>query len=103
MTTNELENIFTYHAPHGDQADRYERLRAAGKALAETIVVLCPNSRERSLAITAVQQAIIWANAAIAINEVFTAPQESHSEVFSRPECPFNYCDQPAPHTACQE
>lgn len=22
--------------------------------------------------------------------------------VFNRPECPFNYCDQPAPYTACQ-
>lgn len=22
--------------------------------------------------------------------------------VFNRPECPFNYCDQPAPHAACQ-
>lgn len=65
----ELDNIFTYHRPIGNQPQRYEALRAQAKELARTVLELCPPSRERSLAITAIQQSTMWANAAIAINE----------------------------------
>jgi len=65
----ELENLFTYHAPKGDQAKRYEALRAGGLAIARIIVTHCPDSRERSLAVTKMREAIMWANAAIACNE----------------------------------
>lgn len=64
-----IENNFTYHAPHGDQATRYERLRAAAKALALEIHHLCPQSRERAVAITNLEQVMFWANAAVARNE----------------------------------
>lgn len=72
----ELENIFTYHAPHGDQTERYGELRAAAKAFAELVVTRCPESRERSIALTRVREAIMWANASIAINEAHEAPLE---------------------------
>ena len=64
-----LDKIFTYHAPKGDQPERYVALREKGKALAELVESVCPDSREKSLAITSIQQAIMWANASIAINE----------------------------------
>lgn len=64
-----LANDFTYHAPFGDQPQRYERIRAAGKAFAEAIVEMSPYSREQSLALTSVDQAVMWTNAAIARNE----------------------------------
>ena len=69
MPALDLDNIFVYHAPKADQPDRYVALRAAGKALAAAIVQMTPASREQSVALTNVQQAIMWANAAIAINE----------------------------------
>lgn len=65
----DIENSFTYHAPKADQPGRYTRLRAAAKDLAELICELCPESRERSLAITNLQQAVMWANSSIACNE----------------------------------
>jgi hypothetical protein len=65
----DLNNIFTYHAPKDGQAERYVQLREAAKALAQLIVTLTPQSREQSVALTNVQQAVMWANAAIAINE----------------------------------
>lgn len=74
MTNQQIENIFTYHAPFGDQAERYVRLRNEAKALAFTIQDLCPESREKSLALTHLQQAIMWGNAAIAINETAFQP-----------------------------
>lgn len=70
MTNEQIENTFTYHTPFGDQPQRYEALRNMAKMLATLIQGSCPESREKSLAITSLQQAIMWANAAIAINEV---------------------------------
>jgi hypothetical protein len=64
-----LDNIFSYHAPKADQADRYETLREAAKEFAKQVEALTPVSREQSVALTNVQQAVMWANAAIAINE----------------------------------
>lgn len=65
----DLQKRFTYHAPKTDQPERYEVLRKAGLDLAAQILNLCPPSRERSLAITNLEQAVMWANAAIARNE----------------------------------
>jgi hypothetical protein len=67
MTT--LADVYTYHAPKGDQQERYVALRNAALAFAQLIVASTPQSREQSVALTNVQQAVMWANAAIAINE----------------------------------
>jgi hypothetical protein len=65
----EMAHRFTYHAPKGDQVERYGDLRASGLGMAGRIVKSCPDSRERSLAIRKLEEAIFWANAAIARNE----------------------------------
>ena len=64
-----LNTAFVYHAPKGDQPQRYIELRDKAKELAELFTTLCPPSRELSLAITNLEQAIMWANASIARNE----------------------------------
>lgn len=69
MTQTQIENIFTYHRPFGDQPMRYGQIREVAKALAMTIQQCCPESREKSLAITNLQQTVMWANASIAVNE----------------------------------
>ena len=65
----DVDRVFKYHAPFGDQAYRYEELRAAARVLAGKIEQMCPNSREKSLAFTNLQETVMWANASIAINE----------------------------------
>lgn len=65
----DLDVRFTYHAPKPGQAERYGELRSRGKALAELVLQQCPPSRETSLALTKIEEAIFWANAAIARNE----------------------------------
>jgi hypothetical protein len=65
----DLQARFTYHAPKGDQALRYGFLRSMAHDLAIKICELCPDSRERSLALTNLDEVIMWANAAIARNE----------------------------------
>ena len=65
----DINKRFTYHAPKADQIPRYGRIRAAGKELADKIHSACPRSREMSVALTKLEEAIMWANAAIARNE----------------------------------
>lgn len=65
----DLDKRFTGHPPKGDQANRYVDLREAAKDLALLIVQLTPQSREQALALTNLEQASFWANAAIARNE----------------------------------
>ena len=65
----ELDVRFTYHAPSGTQADTYTRLRKMAFHFAKRIVELTPASREQALALTNLEQAVMWANAAIARRE----------------------------------
>ena len=69
MTSVEIENIFSYHSPKGDQAARYETIRKHARNFATYISEECPDSREKSVAITKLQECVMWANASIAINE----------------------------------
>jgi hypothetical protein len=64
----QIENNFKYHAPKDGQAEKYEQLRAKAKEYAAMILELCPESRERSVALTELETAMMWANAAIARN-----------------------------------
>ncbi len=69
MTPEQIENTLTYRSPKGTQADRYELIRQVARDLAHVIRQHAPDSREKSLAFTNLQQTVMWANAAIAINE----------------------------------
>lgn len=62
----ELDNWFMYHRPEGDQPEKYEKLRAAGKKLAEEIIALTPTCADQTMAVRKVREAIFTANAAIA-------------------------------------
>jgi len=63
-----IENNFTYHAPSKSQAATYVELRDAVKSLAILFADKCPESRELSLAMTKLEESVMWANAAIARN-----------------------------------
>jgi hypothetical protein len=64
-----IENDFTYHAPKEGQPERYQQIREKAKELALLIVDLTPTSREQSIALTELETATFFANAAIARNE----------------------------------
>ena len=65
----QLENDFTYHPPKPGQPERYQQIRANVLATAQRIVELTPHSREQELALMRLEEAVFWANAAIARNE----------------------------------
>lgn len=64
-----LDNDYMYHTPKDGQPERYQRIREAAKNLATVIAEECPSSRELALALTHVESASMFANAAIARNE----------------------------------
>lgn len=63
-----LDTYFTYHKPEEEDHEKYESIRAKGKALAAQIEACCPYSREKSTAIAKTREAVMWANSAIACN-----------------------------------
>ena len=69
ITADELTRRFTYHQPKGTQPHRYEHLRRCAREFAREILLATPESREQSLALTALEEAVMWANAGIARRE----------------------------------
>lgn len=59
----------TNHTPSAYAIGTIEALREDFIELAESIEDVCPESRERSLAITNLEQALMWAVASIARQE----------------------------------
>lgn len=70
ISQKDLDNRFTYHSPQdsgvADIQSIYASIRAAAKEVAELVVSRCPDSRETSLSITHLEEAVFWANAALA-------------------------------------
>lgn len=74
-----IDDMFSYHAPKGNQTKRYELIREAGRKLAHTIGAMCPhNGRE---AIKHVQLATMLANAEIACLDSEETPNRDMSGV----------------------
>lgn len=62
-----LEERFTHHPPKSDaDIERYKAVRAGGLVFATLLAEMCPSSPELTLAVNAVDDAVMKANAAIA-------------------------------------
>ena len=69
MTADNVKR-FTYHPPKPGQAERYKVIRFWALDFATALDDhAVPDSREKSLALTKIEEAVFWANAAIARNE----------------------------------
>jgi hypothetical protein len=68
LTHDELSRRFNYHQPNTqEKVDRHKRVREACLFAANELTKASgPESREQSLAITHIEEAMFWANAAIA-------------------------------------
>jgi hypothetical protein len=67
MLKDDIEQRFTYHPPQSDQIKAaFVALREDAKSYAHLVNRLCPESREKSLAVTKLEEVVMWANASIA-------------------------------------
>ena len=64
-----MNHDFTYHAPKGNQVERYNVIREKARQFALFIVGSCPESRELSTVLTKLDEVVFWSNASIARNE----------------------------------
>lgn len=80
-TKEAVQEAFTYHRPFGDQPHRYEAIREAARQLAFVFIANCPlETAETTLALRRLQEAVMWANASIAVNGYGVADAETISE-----------------------
>lgn len=67
MDEADLDNRFAYHQPSTPSvAENHGNIRDRCRDLAAVIDAAAVDCREKSLAITALEEAMLWANAAIA-------------------------------------
>jgi hypothetical protein len=64
----ELENRFGFHPANDVTKDRHQRVREGFIQFTEQLLELIPDGREKSLVVTALEEASMWANAGIARN-----------------------------------
>lgn len=65
----DIEKIYSYHKPSGEQTEKYEALRNKARELAVLMGEAVPECRELSLARTKLEEAVMWTNAGIARGE----------------------------------
>ena len=63
-----LDHVFRYHSPKPDQIPRYQAIRAAGRELARVIFEHTQPCADQMAAIRKVREAVMTANAAIALD-----------------------------------
>ncbi len=66
MQEDDLKNRFTYHKPTPESAGQFVEIRKMALDFANYLNGACPEGREKSLAITHLEDTVMWANASIA-------------------------------------
>lgn len=66
---DQIENNFKQHDLTDLQRRHTNMIRVVTKELAQRINDICPDSREKSIALTKLEEVMMWANASIARNE----------------------------------
>ena len=66
--TEQIENGMGFHPGNADVAPLYEEMRVKFKVLALHVNSVVPDGRDKSLAITYLKDAFMWAIRGIAIN-----------------------------------
>lgn len=66
-TIDTVEDLVSHHPPSALQVQQHARIRAATRTLIETILEVCPDCADRAAAIRKAREAMMTANAAIAL------------------------------------
>jgi exoribonuclease R len=67
MSPGDIEHWFAFHAAsRQEKRDEHTSVRQSCRQLADRLNELLPEGREKSLAVTKLEEVMLWANAAIA-------------------------------------
>ena len=64
----DLDHIFTYHVPSDRDVVQYNKLRTGARAFAQIIIDFTPPGADQSASLRKVREAVMTANAAVALN-----------------------------------
>lgn len=64
-----IDKPYAYHKPSPDGLDRITRLREAFSGVQRVIDETCPLSRQKSIAVTELETAAMWAIKAVVFND----------------------------------
>ena len=67
LTNADLDEIFSYHKAEQSQLEHFEGVRLAAREFAEQILLHTPPSPDQTVAIRKIREAVMTANAAIAL------------------------------------
>ncbi len=68
LTKEEIKRRVTYHPPTPAALERHQAMRESVETTLANVAAFVPESREQSIAITKLEEALFWANAGIARN-----------------------------------
>ena len=66
ITSENLDNWFTYHPPTVTDTGNYVAIRDAGKVFAAVVLACTPPSADQTAAVRKIREAVMTANVAIA-------------------------------------
>lgn len=74
-----IEDRFQYHAPSDEQLVRLQAMREAALAYTRVIMENLPNCRERSVALTKIEESSMWANKGAVFTEEVEVEEDAES------------------------
>lgn len=66
---SQIHRTFAYHRPAGEAISKVTQLRECFSAIKERIETLCPQSRERAVALTELETSAMWAIKSVVLND----------------------------------
>lgn len=67
LTEADIDHMFTYHAPTGDQPERYASIREGARIFALIILNNTKSSADQTVAIRQLSEAVMTANKSISL------------------------------------
>ena len=71
ISKDQIDDIFSYHAPEPGQPEKYEAIRAGAKAFAQVLIANTPQCPDQTVAVRHLRDCVMQANAAIALKGQF--------------------------------
>lgn len=72
MSKFDPEYVFTHHQPNAEKLRHYEAIHLAAQRFAEVILENAPDGEDRDTALNLLRQAMMMANAAVALDGKFS-------------------------------
>lgn len=67
VSATTVDDVFTYHPPVGDDAQKYEAIRSSARRFAQTILENTPVCADQQAALRLLRESVMTANASIAL------------------------------------